>query len=126
MVPRSPSPGSAAAEEVVATDYVRLLEDIQAAPGAESVQVLLESQHVRIERIVSRGYQSPPGFWYDQAHDEWVVVIAGCGVVTFDDDREIRMTPGDSVYLPARCRHRISYTDPDVPTVWLAVRIDAD
>ena len=33
------------------------------------------------------------------------------------------MGPGDWVWLPARCRHRVAWTDPDAPTVWLAVHL---
>jgi hypothetical protein len=29
-----------------------------------------------VERIVSLGQVSPPGFWYDQAEGEWVLVLA--------------------------------------------------
>ena len=32
--------------------------------------------------------------------------------------------PGDAVLLPIRCRHRVAWTDPDHPTVWLALFID--
>jgi hypothetical protein len=32
---------------------------------------------LRVERIVSLGQASAPGFWYDQAEGEWVLVLAG-------------------------------------------------
>ena len=34
--------------------------------GEEQVQILLSQPGIRIERIVSHGQASPPGFWYDQ------------------------------------------------------------
>jgi len=104
----------------------RLLEDLRAAPGEETVTTLLQQGGVRIERIVSLDYASPRGFWYDQTCHEWVMVIAGSGEVEFDDGRTIRLEPGECLDLPAGCRHRVSWTDPDSPTVWLAVRIDPD
>jgi cupin 2 domain-containing protein len=31
------------------------------------------------------------------------------------------MRPGDYVNLPAHCRHRVEWTDPERETVWLAL-----
>jgi cupin 2 domain-containing protein len=31
------------------------------------------------------------------------------------------MGPGDWLEIPARCRHRVAWTDPNQETVWLAV-----
>ena len=48
------------------------------APGAdESFETIASSDAVRIERIVSQGHTSPPGFWYDQQWNELVVVLSG-------------------------------------------------
>ncbi|MEA3070082.1 MAG: cupin 2 protein, partial [Alphaproteobacteria bacterium] len=41
------------------------------------VATLVTKSGLRIERIVSLGQASPPGFWYDQAEGEWVVLLAG-------------------------------------------------
>lgn len=77
---------------------------------------------VRIERIVSTGQSSPPGFWYDQPDDEFVVVLAGIGVLRFEDgDRPLTLGPGDWIEIPAHVRHRVESTQADPPTVWLAV-----
>lgn len=32
-----------------------------------------------------------------------------------------RLGPGDYVEIPPHVRHRVEWTDPDRPTVWLAV-----
>jgi cupin 2 domain-containing protein len=45
------------------------------ARAAEQVATLLTRPGLRVERIVSRGQASPPGFWYDQAEGEWVLVL---------------------------------------------------
>lgn len=88
----------------------------------ERVERLAGRGAVRVERIVSRGHASPPGFWYDQDEDEWVVVIAGSARLRFEDDaREVTLAPGDYVDIPAHARHRVEWTDPDADTVWLAV-----
>jgi cupin 2 domain-containing protein len=39
-------------------------------PPEEQSEELLARPGLKIERIVSTGQASPPGFWYDQAWDE--------------------------------------------------------
>jgi cupin 2 domain-containing protein len=90
-------------------------------PG-EVTDVLLQHDRVRIERIVSRGDHSPPGFWYDQIEHEWVVLLSGAARLTFGDDRgTVVLGPGDYLHIPPHQRHRVEWTDPDADTVWLAV-----
>src|ERR1051326_2300025 len=89
---------------------------------AELIETLAENVHVRIERIVSHGHASPAGFWYDQVWDEWVVVLKGAARLRFEDVASaVEMKTGDAVLIPARRRHRVDWTMPDGPTVWLAV-----
>jgi cupin 2 domain-containing protein len=96
--------------------------DLPTTLPEELVEVLAENLHVRIERIVSRGHASPEGFWYDQNEAEWVVVLKGEAKLLFEDDHEpITMRPGDHVLIPAHRKHRVEWTTPDEPTVWLAV-----
>jgi cupin 2 domain-containing protein len=83
---------------------------------------LAESKHVRIERIVSTGHASPKGFWYDQQEAEWVVVLKGEAKLLLQGDAQpIHLKPGDHVTIPAHRRHRVEWTTPNEPTVWLAV-----
>ena len=83
---------------------------------------LAESKHVRIERIVSTGHASPKGFWYDQQEAEWVVVLKGEAKLLLQGDAQpIHLKPGDHMTIPAHRRHRVEWTTPDEPTVWLAV-----
>jgi cupin 2 domain-containing protein len=88
--------------------------------------VLLGTPARRIERIVSTGQASPPGFWYDQDRDEWVVVLSGAaGLLVEGENAPRAFRPGDHVHLPAHCRHRVEWTDGAGPTVWLAVHFVA-
>ena len=88
----------------------------------ELLTTLAERPGGRIERIVSTGQASPPGFWYDQDWGEWVVLLSGAALLRFADEDEPRhLGPGDWVDIPPHCRHRVEWTDPDQPTVWLAV-----
>lgn len=88
----------------------------------ELLTTLAERPGGRIERIVSTGQASPPGFWYDQDWGEWVVLLTGAARLRLAEEAEARrLAPGDWVDIPAHCRHRVEWTDPDQPTVWLAV-----
>jgi cupin 2 domain-containing protein len=101
---------------------VNLLSPLPDAEAAERVDTLLTRPGLRIERIVSRGQASPPGFWYDQPEAEWVVVLAGAAQLRFQDESETRaLGPGDFLDIAPHRRHRVDWTDPATPTVWLAV-----
>ena len=102
-----------------------LLDDLPKAADQESLVDLLKRPGVRIERIVSTGQTSPPGFWYDQAHGEWVAVIAGEAQLRFEDEPAARtLRVGDFVDIAAHRRHRVEWTRPGEPTVWLTVHYD--
>jgi len=73
-----------------------------------------------VERIVSHGHCSPDGFWYDQGQYECVLVIQGAARIEFED-RVLELRPGDFINIPAHHRHRVAWTTPDEPTIWLAV-----
>jgi cupin 2 domain-containing protein len=89
---------------------------------AELFHTLWRSPQVRIERIVSRGHRSPQGFWYDQAWDEWVLLLKGrAGLVVEGEAGEIVLAPGDCLLLPSGLKHRVAWTDADGETIWLAV-----
>jgi cupin 2 domain-containing protein len=99
-----------------------LFADLLTTLREELVTILAENRHVRIERIASTGHASPEGFWYDQVEHEWVVVLKGEANLVFEgDDEPITMRPGDHVVIPARRKHRVEWTTPNKPTVWLAV-----
>lgn len=87
---------------------------------AELITLLAQTAQVRIERIVSNGHASPPGFWYDQPEQEWVVVLLGAARLEFAG-RTLELVAGDHVLIPAHQRHRVARTTPDEPTIWLAV-----
>lgn len=99
-----------------------LFADLSDSLPEELTEVLAENEHVRVERIVSSGHASPEGFWYDQHENEWVIVLKGEAILVFEGDVEpTTMQPGDHVLIPAHRKHRVEWTQPDEPTVWLAV-----
>lgn len=103
-------------------DVTNLFCDLPESIPEELFQTLIESGDVRIERIVSEGHASPPGFWYDQPLGEFVVLLQGSAVLQIEGEDQPRMLePGDFVNLPAHQKHRVDSTDPRGKTVWLAI-----
>lgn len=84
---------------------------------------MFESNGVKIERIVSHSAASPPGFWFDQAHDEWVIVLKGTAVLQFIDGKEVTLSHGDYLLIPKHEKHRVERTSEEV--IWLAVHMPA-
>jgi cupin 2 domain-containing protein len=87
----------------------------------ELFTTLASGSGMRVERIVSRGHESPPDFWYDQDEDELVVVLSGRARLALLEQGELDLRPLDFVVIPAHVKHRVSWTDPAVDTIWLAV-----
>ena len=100
-----------------------LFADIPASLPEEFIEVLAEgSGKLQVERIVSRGHASPPGFWYEQETTEFVVLLKGSATLRFDDGHEpYPMGPGDWVTIPKGHRHRVETTSAGCDTVWIAV-----
>lgn len=91
----------------------------------ELCETLLQRQGVRLERIVSHAHATPPGEWYDQAWDEWVILLSGSATLKFANGELMPLTPGDHLLIPAHCRHRVESTDERQQSVWLALHLDA-
>ena len=97
-----------------------LFDSLPESLPEELIEVLAMGRGVRVERIVSRGHASPPGFWYDQAEAEFVLVVRGAAQLRFEDEPEPRrLVAGDHVLVEAHRRHRVESTDD--PTIWLTV-----
>lgn len=86
----------------------------------EWLESILTQPGVRIERIISTGQISPPGFYYDQSEQEWVTLLQGEARLQFDD-REVVLEAGDAVLIAAHERHRVAYTSHEPPCIWLCV-----
>jgi cupin 2 domain-containing protein len=101
---------------------LNLFADLDRDTSVEQFTALLSHPNIRIERIVSHGQASPPGFWYDQDGAEWVVLLAGSAALSFEGEAPpLMLRPGDHVHIPAHRRHRVEWTDAREATVWLAV-----
>ncbi|MGH7854977.1 MAG: cupin domain-containing protein [Candidatus Binatia bacterium] len=92
----------------------------QASEG-ENFSTLFDSSSVKIEKIVSHLDSSPAGFWYDQAEDEWVILMRGTAALEFASGEIVEMKDGDYLVIPRGVRHRVARTGEN--TVWLAVHL---
>ena len=98
-----------------------IFADRPRAIDGENFSTLFESSSVKIEKIVSHSHSSPPGFWYDQNEDEWVIVLRGTAALEFAAGEIVEMKDGDYLLVPRHTRHRVARTSEN--TVWLAVHL---
>ena len=89
----------------------------------EIFETLHQASGVRIERILSGGHTTPVTEFYDQDDEEWVVLLQGEAELMYEDGSTRRLVAGDYLLIPARQRHRVSYTSSEPPCVWLAVHM---
>ncbi len=97
-----------------------IFDAIPAELSEELVEQISGSGDMRIERIVSHGHTSPDGFWYDQEQDEFVLLLEGEAELEFEDE-VVRLKRGDYLTIEAHRKHRVQWTTPEMPTVWLAI-----
>lgn len=99
-----------------------LLKDLETQNDQERFEEILSRKGLRIERIVSNGHASEPDFWYEQDHDEWVLIFNGEAELEFESNL-LKMMPGDYILIEAGKRHRVRSTSLTEPTVWLAIHL---
>ena len=73
---------------------------------------------ITIERIVSS--LRPDSAEYDQAHDEWVVLLRGEAVLEVEGHARA-LREGDYLLLPAHTKHRVQRTSDGA--LWLPVQL---
>lgn len=97
-----------------------LLANLPGELPEEIFETVLQTQQIKIERIISKGQKSEEGFWYDQDQAEWVLVLKGQAQLEFEEEI-IKLTAGDYLNIEAHQKHRVKWTTPDEETIWLAV-----
>ena len=98
-----------------------LFDAIPADLSEEQFDLILNSDSVKIERIISRGHTSPVSGWYDQDQHEWVIVLQGEAKIELQDEGEQHLLPGSHLNIPAHQKHKVTWTKEDTETIWLAV-----
>lgn len=88
----------------------------------EDEAVILEQNNSRLVRILSRGHTSQI---YDQAEDEWVLVLEGEAELSFpqENNRILKLKKGDYLYLAAGRQHQVVKTSD--PCLWLCLFLPA-
>ena len=97
-----------------------LFHGLPAPETGEVFEQLLGHPSARIERIVSSAAPEPA--LYDQDDDEWVLLMQGEAVLEIDG-AEVRLGPGDWLYIPAHTPHRVRSTSAAPRCVWLAIHL---
>jgi len=98
-----------------------IFDDIPKSIPTEIFDVLVDSNKVKIERIISKGQTSPKSGWYDQDKNEWLIVLQGEAVLAFENQPTVNLKAGDFLNIPAHQKHKVEWTRPDTETIWLAV-----
>ena len=87
----------------------------------EKIEQLVGNNHMKVERIISKGHKSPVTGWYDQKFEEWVLLLKGEAKISFLDESTVTLKPGDYLNIPAHKKHRVDWTTPDDETIWLVI-----
>jgi cupin 2 domain-containing protein len=87
----------------------------------EDFLTVFENSSAKIERIVSHSHSSPPGFWYDQDWDEWLIIMRGSATLEFEGGELVELKEGDYLTVAKHIKHRVVRTSRQ--TVWLAVHV---
>lgn len=82
---------------------------------------IINTEKLKVERIVSKGQTSPDTGWYDQTENEWVIVLSGYGVIEYLNGDTVMLKQGDYLHIKAHEKHRVIATSTDEVTVWLAI-----
>lgn len=98
-----------------------VFEKIPKPLNEELFEPLLSKEGMKIERIVSFGHTTSEFEWYEQKTDEWVILLKGKAVLSFENEEDLTLEAGDYLNIPAMKKHRVSWTTPDEESVWLAV-----
>jgi cupin 2 domain-containing protein len=99
-----------------------IFSEIPNSINGEMFEILTRNEHFMLERIISSGQATPPGEWFDQDTNEWVILLSGGAGLVFEDEAgECVMHPGDYVHILTHRRHRVGWTDSKEKTVWLAI-----
>lgn len=99
-----------------------IFSDLPEHLPTELFECILKRNGIEIERIISKGHVTPRDEWYDQAWDEWVLLLQGRAFLRLISEMEpIEMKPGDYLLIPAHLRHRVEWTETEPETLWLAI-----
>lgn len=100
-------------------NFLKLPEDLPR--DFELFQQIISNDKIVIERIISCGQKTPEGQWLEDDRDEWVMLIQGRSVISFQSGMSRELNPGDHLIIPKNSRHRVEKTSTDPACIWIAV-----
>ncbi len=105
-----------------------LFSDVTSKTLPEEVfQTLCQGKSFRLERIISSGQTTPENEWLIQSEDEWVILLAGSAKILFEKNKqEYSLKSGDYLLIPANMAHKVTWTDPNNKSIWLAIHFVGD
>lgn len=98
-----------------------ILKNIPKDLAEEVFETIFLKDGLKIERIISKGHSTPKEQWYDQDSNEWVILLEGEAILSFEDSEDVKLSTGDYINIPAHKKHRVSWTTPNKETIWLAI-----
>ena len=87
----------------------------------EVFNLLLQNNQIKIERIISKGQSSPKSGWYNQDKNEWVIVLKGEALISFENEEDVNLKVGNYLHIAAHTKRKVKWTVPETETIWLAV-----
>ena len=98
-----------------------IFDNIPSNIPEEIIEILIDSDQLKVERIISKGHVSPKDFWYDQDKNEFVILLKGSAKLLFENDEQTILSAGDYLIIPSHKKHRVDWTDPETETIWLTI-----
>ncbi|MCL1092340.1 cupin domain-containing protein [Shewanella kaireitica] len=102
-------------------DKANILGNLAKDLTEEQFEVIVNTDSVLVERIISKAHVTPAGQWYDQERSEWVMVMQGAAKLEFKTGEMVSLKQGDYVNIGAHVKHRVAWTSEQTETIWLAV-----
>jgi cupin 2 domain-containing protein len=97
-----------------------LFKELPEQAAAEEFLEVLHHRNIRIERIFSPPHSKTE--WMIQEQDEWVTLLQGYGELELGSETQT-LKQGDTLFIPAGTRHRVTDTSAEPCALWLAVHI---
>eukprot|EP01080_Neovahlkampfia_damariscottae_P012338 gene12338-gene5798 len=101
-----------------------IFETFEEKPTEEIFETILKNKNITLERIITNGQTTPPGEWYNQDRDEWVLLLKGSALMLFEDNKIQTLNSGDYLLIPKFYKHRVQWIDPDNECIWLALHFN--
>lgn len=96
--------------------------NLQQLENGEVFEILVETECIKMERILSKGHTSD---WFIQDRDEHVTLLQGQAslllVHTDNVEQVVHLKAGDALVIPKQLKHRVISTTADPICIWLAV-----